>query len=72
MRIYQRRLATSREIARWFSNEERGLALITGAISGGLEALDFDSRVIYEGGANVYSNGDMRRSSTSSPAGIWR
>ncbi len=47
-RIYQRRLATSREIARWFSNEERGLALITGAISGGLEALDFDSRAIYE------------------------
>lgn len=47
-RAYQQRLATPREIARWFGNEERGLALITGAISGGLEALDFDSRAIYQ------------------------
>ncbi len=47
-RVYQRGLATPREIARWFGNEERGLALITGAISGGLEALDFDSRAIYQ------------------------
>ena len=47
-RIYQHRLASPKEIARWFGNEERGLALITGAISGGLEALDFDSRTIYQ------------------------
>jgi Bifunctional DNA primase/polymerase, N-terminal len=47
-RIYQHRLATPREIARWFGNGERGLALITGAISGGLEALDFDSLTMYE------------------------
>ena len=47
-RVYQQRLATPREIARWFGNGERGLALITGAISGGLEALDFDSRAIYQ------------------------
>lgn len=47
-RVYQHRLATPREIARWFGNEESGLALITGAISGGLEALDFDSRAMYE------------------------
>ncbi len=46
-RVYQHRLATPREIARWFGNGERGLALITGAISGGLEALDFDSCAIY-------------------------
>lgn len=47
-RVYQHRLASPREIAHWFGNEERGLALITGAISGGLEALDFDSLAIYE------------------------
>ncbi len=47
-RVYQQRLATPREIARWFAGEERGLALITGAISGGLEALDFDSHAIYQ------------------------
>lgn len=46
--IYQCCLATPREIARWFGHEEHGLALITGAISGGLEALDFDSLAIYE------------------------
>jgi hypothetical protein len=47
-RVYQRRLATTGEIARWFGGEARGLALVTGAISGGLEALDFDSRAVYE------------------------
>lgn len=47
-RVYQHRLASHREITHWFGHEERGLALITGAISGGLEALDFDSYAIYE------------------------
>ena len=47
-RVYQQRLPTPREIARWFGGEERGLALVTGAISGGLEALDFDTRAIYQ------------------------
>jgi len=47
-RVYQQRLATPREIARWFGGEERGLALVTGAISRGLEALDFDSHAIYQ------------------------
>ena len=46
--VYQQRLPTPREIARWFAGEERGLALITGGISGGLEALDFDSHAIYQ------------------------
>ena len=46
--VYQHRLVTPREIARWFGNGERGLALITGAISGRLEALDFDSRAMYQ------------------------
>lgn len=47
-RMYQQRLATLREIARWFGGEACGLALVTGAISGGLEALDFDSRAVYQ------------------------
>lgn len=47
-RVYQQRLPTPREIARWFGGEERGLALVTGTISGGLEALDFDSHAVYE------------------------
>ncbi len=47
-REYQRRLASIGEIERWFGWEAHGLALVTGAISGGLEALDFDSRAVYE------------------------
>ena len=47
-RVYQQRLASTGKIARWFGGEARGLALVTGAISGGLEALDFDSRAVYE------------------------
>jgi hypothetical protein len=47
-RLYQQRLASVGNIARWFGREVRGLALVTGAISGGLEALDFDSRAVYE------------------------
>jgi hypothetical protein len=47
-RLYQQRLASTRKIEHWFSREARGLALVTGSISGGLEALDFDSRSMYE------------------------
>lgn len=45
--VYQQRLENTWEIARWFGCEARGLAFVTGAISGGLEAFDFDSRTIY-------------------------
>jgi len=47
-RVYQHRLPTAEEIARWFGGKAYGLALITGVISGGLEALDFDSYAVYE------------------------
>jgi hypothetical protein len=47
-RVYQQRLASAGKIARWFGGEVRGLAFVTGAISGGLEALDFDSCAVYE------------------------
>jgi hypothetical protein len=47
-RTYQRRRATLRELARWFRHTRQGLAFVTGAISGGLEVLDFDTREIYQ------------------------
>ncbi len=47
-RMYQHRLPTTEEIGHWFGGKTYGLALITGAISGGLEALDFDSHAVYE------------------------
>lgn len=47
-RTYQRRYPTFNELDNWFRLPGPGLALITGEISGGLEALDFDSRVVWE------------------------
>lgn len=47
-RVYQQHLASAGTIERWFRGEARGLALVTGAISGGLEALDFDSHAVYD------------------------
>lgn len=47
-REYQKRRASTMEVDRWFSAGASGLALITGSVSGNLEALDFDDRHIFE------------------------
>lgn len=39
---YQRRLPTDEELGRWFTPRARALCLVCGAVSGNLEALDFD------------------------------
>ena len=39
---YQHIRPTSTEVERWFRNAELGLALVTGQVSGGLIAIDFD------------------------------
>lgn len=44
---YQQRRITHGELARWFRNTDCGLAVITGAVSGNLEALDIDSPETY-------------------------
>ncbi|MSQ48635.1 MAG: DUF3987 domain-containing protein [Deltaproteobacteria bacterium] len=41
--IYQKRLPTREEIERWFSPAQEGVGLVTGAVSGNVEALDFDT-----------------------------
>lgn len=46
-RTYQYRRATYREITSWFARSRNGLAFITGAVSGGLEVLDFDTPDIF-------------------------
>lgn len=46
-KIYQRRRVTPGEIDRWFRVSGRGLAVVTGEISGNLEALDIDSLETY-------------------------
>jgi len=46
---YQQQRPTEREIRRWFFPGCRcGLGYITGGVSGGLEALDFDSPQVYQ------------------------
>src|SRR5690242_11269142 len=47
-RIYQQRRTTPGEIRQWFRRSTWGLAVVTGEISGGLEALDIDNREIYQ------------------------
>src|SRR5438046_7862523 len=47
-RVYQRRQANEAEINHWFGNADAGIAFITGAVSGNLEALDFDCHDIFE------------------------
>lgn len=44
---YQMALPTRAEIARWFSDPRYGLAVVTGEISGNLEALDFDDDGVF-------------------------
>src|SRR5262249_51903273 len=48
---FQQRQPTRPEIRRWFKNpedDERGIAIIAGAVSGGLEILDLDSWDVVE------------------------
>lgn len=46
-RIYQQRPVTPGELAHWFRASARGIAVVTGEISGNLEALDIDSPQTY-------------------------
>ena len=39
---YQRRLPTEAEVQGWFGNGQSGLCIVTGAVSGNLEMIDFD------------------------------
>jgi hypothetical protein len=45
---YQKKIPTPGEARQWFYGKNRGIAFITGEISGWLEMLDFDSREVYE------------------------
>lgn len=41
---YQKRLPTENEVEAWFANNPTGLCLLTGAVSGNHEVIDFDQR----------------------------
>ncbi len=50
---YQKRAANDGELARWFG-DGRGVAIICGAVSGGLAVRDFDSMPAYEAWAGAH------------------
>jgi hypothetical protein len=41
-KAYQRRLPTEAQVQEWFANGAAGLCIVTGAVSGNLEMIDFD------------------------------
>lgn len=45
---YQQRMPTLNDARRWFLEKDYGIAFLTGAVSGGLEMIDFDSYEVYE------------------------
>jgi putative DNA primase/helicase len=45
---YQRRLPTAAQLHMWFAGGANGIAIICGAVSGGLEVLDFDDAEAFE------------------------
>jgi len=45
---FQQRLPSDRELDYWFKSGEHGLAVVTGAVSGGLLVLDFDQAGAFE------------------------
>jgi len=45
---YQSRIATSDEIRGWFNHQLCGIGIVTGAVSNGLEVLDFDQPECFE------------------------
>ncbi|GCE30044.1 hypothetical protein KDA_55280 [Dictyobacter alpinus] len=45
---YQKVVPTPEQARQWFYGQNRGIAFITGQVSGGLEMLDFDDQHIYE------------------------
>lgn len=45
---YQQRRATPAELERWFLDADHGIGLVCGAISGGLEVIDFDAGELFE------------------------
>lgn len=40
---YQKRLPTEAQIQAWFANAHEALCIVTGAVSGNLELIDFDN-----------------------------
>lgn len=44
---YQARRSTAAEVAAWWANGRTGLGLVTGTVSGNVEALDFDDAATY-------------------------
>ena len=51
---YQQEMPTQSVVEEWFRHSQRGLALVTGHISGGLIALDFDDLATFDAWLSVF------------------
>jgi hypothetical protein len=58
--VYQRRRVTPGEVICWFRVAGRGLAVVTGEVSGNLEALDIDSPDTYHLWLDCIKNSSLR------------
>ena len=47
-RRYQKQLASDSTVRRWFKNDELGVAVVFGSVSGGLASRDFDTMEAYD------------------------
>lgn len=47
-KVYQKKLPTPTEIAKWFTPDVQGVGVITGKVSGNLEAIDFDDHLAFD------------------------
>ena len=52
---YQKERPTREQVARWFSAGHPGFGVVCGAVSGGLEMLEFEGRAVAEGTLDTFS-----------------
>ena len=65
---YQRRQATAEELDRWFHQEQEGIGVICGKVSGGLEMVEFEGRAIADGTYGRFQEAML----ASGLADLWR
>jgi hypothetical protein len=67
---FTKRLATDAELAEWFSRPA-GIGLVCGAISGGLEVIDFDDGELFEPWRELVANIVDRLPQVATPSDGW-
>ena len=68
---YRERIATESELAAWFRSTEHGIGMVCGAISGGLEVIDFDAGELLEPWLGLVSSIARGLPIIETPSGGW-